>query len=161
MVRPRDLDDALRLTARRTWALLLAVALVLGAGVAWSVTARVESTVTLDGVLLAGREGGGAPLAALLLVDAAAPVVVPVGAAVRGGGLTGTVAATDPGPVPARDLATRYGLPGLPGDPGRLVRSVSVHFGVAAWPGAARTPVRLDVVLGSRRPADVLLHGGL
>ncbi|MEW2474931.1 hypothetical protein AB0875_14185 [Micromonospora gifhornensis] len=54
MPRAGELDDVVRLTTRRSWALLAAVLLALGAGTTWAVVARIESTVSLDGILLAG-----------------------------------------------------------------------------------------------------------
>lgn len=232
MPRAGELDDVVRLTTRRSWALLLAVLLALGAGAAWAGLARIESTVSLDGILLAGpgpalvtapapatvdsvtavvgqpvaagevlltlrgdgapipvtspvagivtsltaRPGawvdGGAPLgaidrvdqplSALLLLDAGAPPGIPAGTRVRGAGLTGTVTQVEPYPLTSADLAGRYGIGRLPGPAAdRLVRPVLVDLGVPAWPGATATPVRLDLIVGERRPVDVLLGGGM
>jgi len=49
-----DLDSVVRLTSRRTWALATAMVLVLSTAGAWAVLAKVESTVPLYGVLVAG-----------------------------------------------------------------------------------------------------------
>ncbi|MEV6693654.1 biotin/lipoyl-containing protein [Micromonospora sp. NPDC051196] len=231
MPRTGELDDVVRLTTRRSWALLVAVLLALGAGTAWAVVARIESTVSLDGILLAGRgpalvtapapatvasvratvgrpvkagevlltlrgDGktvavtspvtgilttltarpgaqvdGGATLgtvdrtdqrlSALLLLDAGRPAGIPAGAQVRGAGLTGTVTQVEAYPLTTTDLAGRYGIARLPGyADDRLVRPVLVDLGVPAWPGATLTPIRLDLIVGTERPVDVLLGGG-
>jgi hypothetical protein len=222
-----ELDGLVRPTALRAWAMVAALAAVLGGGATWATQARVETTVSLDGYLLAGAEpvvlaapadgvvaelpvpagrpvaagaplvvleapggrqvltapaggvvaalplrvgdpvgrgvtlaavdgAGAARLAALLLVDAARPVPAP-GAAVRGG-WRGRVTAVEPYPVPAREVARRLALPAPPDGAGdRLVRVVRAELSAPSWPGATRTPVRLDVVVGSARPTDALL----
>jgi hypothetical protein len=227
-----ELDEVVRLTTRRVWAALLAVLIVFGALVAWGLTARVESTLTLDGVLVAGAgpalvtapadatvvalprpaggpvgagddlvvldvkgerqtvrspvggavtalsvaagegvEGGrllatvepaGARLGAVLFLDAARFAAVSPGAVVRGSGVHGRVTGVDPYPVSIDDVAASLGRRSLPGtgDGQRLVRVVHVDLGVPAWAGATLTPVRLALVLGTERPADLLRHGG-
>lgn len=228
-----ELDEVVHLTTRRAWATFLAVLAVFGALAAWGLLARVESTLSLDGVLVAGDgpvlvtapaaatvvtvagragtavQGGadlivldvggerrvitspvtgavssvtvrpgstvtggdllatvdpaGARLGAILLLDAAGPAAVPAGTKVRGGGLTGQVTGVDPYPLAVGDLAAQLGQRTLPGDGGgqRLVRVVHVDLGVPARAGAALTPVRLDLVLGEQRPAELLWHGGM
>jgi Biotin-requiring enzyme len=225
-----DLDAVVRLTSRRTWAMATALLLVLATAAAWVVLARVESTVALYGVLVAGpgpdvvtapadatvvetpvrpgqsvttgtplvvldvagvkrvvrspsdgvlsglgvRAGApvtrgtvmgtvdhvGAPLSALLLAGANA--MVTPGATVRGRGFAGRVTSVEPYPIPADQVARRYGLATLPVavPPGTLVRPVLVDLRVPAWQGATLTPVRLDLVVGRQRPIDVVLHGG-
>lgn len=224
-----ELDEVVHLTTRRVWAMLAAVLVLFGALATWGLAARVESTVELDGVLVAGtgpavvtapaaatvvsapragaevragaelavldvagerravtspvtgavssvavRPGGevsggdvvatvepaGARLGAVLLLDAALPAAVPAGTAVRGAGLSGRVTAVEPYAVPAAEIAARLGQRSLPGDGQRLVRAVHVDLGVPARPGVTLTPVRLDLVLGEKRPADLLWHGG-
>jgi biotin carboxyl carrier protein len=49
-----DLDAVVRLTSRRTWTMATAMVLVLATAAAWAVLTRVESTVPLYGVLVAG-----------------------------------------------------------------------------------------------------------
>ncbi|MFG2062153.1 biotin/lipoyl-containing protein [Micromonospora sp. NPDC048871] len=231
MPRTGELDDVVRLTTRRSWALLTAVLLALGVGGTWAVVARIESTVSVEGILLAGRGPtvvtapatatvasveavtgrpvaagevlltlrgddetievtspvagflstltvrpgdsvkGGATLgavdraeqrlSALLLLDAGQPAGIPAGTPVRGAGLSGTVTQVEAYPLSTTDLADRYGILRLPGYPDeRLVRPVLVDLGVSAWPGATLTPVRLDLIVGTDRPLDVLLGGG-
>jgi hypothetical protein len=224
-----ELDEVVHLTTRRVWTMLVAVLVLFGALATWGLLARVESTVSLDGVLVAGTgptlvtapaaatvvsspqagsavragadlivldvdgerraitspvagavssvavrpgsavsggdvlatvEPAGARLGALLLLDAGQPAAVPTGTKVRGAGLTGRVTGVEPYPVRADDLAARLGQRSLPGDGQRLVRAVHVDLGVPARAGATLTPVRLDLVLGERRPADLLWHGG-
>ncbi|MGN9910003.1 biotin/lipoyl-containing protein [Phytohabitans sp. LJ34] len=223
-----ELDEVVHLTTRRVWTMLVAVLVLFGALATWGLLARVESTVALDGVLVAGAgptlvtapaaatvvsspqagsavragadlivldvdgerraitspvagavssvavrpgnavsggdvlatvEPAGARLGALLLLDAGQPAV-PAGTKVRGSGLTGRVTGVEPYPVRADDLAARFGQRSLTGDGQRLVRAVHVDLGVPARAGATLTPVRLDLVLGERRPADLLWHGG-
>jgi hypothetical protein len=76
-----ELDEVVGLTTRRVWAVLAAVLVLFGALATWGLLARVESTVELDGVLVAG-DGP-----ALLTAPAAATVVsVPqAGSPVRAG----------------------------------------------------------------------------
>ncbi|MDQ7904154.1 HlyD family efflux transporter periplasmic adaptor subunit [Phytohabitans sp. ZYX-F-186] len=224
-----ELDEVVHLTTRRVWATLTAVLVLFGALVTWGLLARVESTVELDGMLVAGAgptlvtapaaatvvsspqvgsavqagadlivldvagerrvvtspvagavssvavrpgspvsggevlatvEPAGARLGAVLLLDAANMATVPTGTKVRGAGLSGRVTAVEPYPVRADDLAARFGQRSLPGDGQRLVRAVHVDLGLPARAGATLTPVRLDLVLGERRPADLLWHGG-
>lgn len=50
-----ELDEVVTLTTRRVWAVLAAVLVLFGALAAWGLLARVESTVELHGVLVAGE----------------------------------------------------------------------------------------------------------
>jgi hypothetical protein len=54
MKKVSELDEVVRLTTRRTWAMLLALVVVLGSVIGWGYLARISSTLTLDGILLAG-----------------------------------------------------------------------------------------------------------
>jgi len=84
--------------------------------------------------------------------------VVPTGTVARSGKLTGSVLDVQPYPSTVDELAARYGLSGVAGR--QLVRAVVVRLPGSAWPGATGTPLKFVLVLGSQRPADLLLHGG-
>ncbi|HEY1015157.1 MAG TPA: hypothetical protein VGE07_20800, partial [Herpetosiphonaceae bacterium] len=53
---PEQLDHLLAIAPPRSWAALVAVLLLLIAGLAWGATARIATTATARGVLLGGDQ---------------------------------------------------------------------------------------------------------
>jgi multidrug efflux pump subunit AcrA (membrane-fusion protein) len=79
---PDCVDILVPYAPSRAWAAVLALALVIGGGAAWSWFARVDTQVRLPGVLLAGR---GPVVLAAPVAGSVARLLVATGSAVAPG----------------------------------------------------------------------------
>lgn len=163
---PEDLDELMQVTTPRTWFALLALAVLLVAGILWSALTFVTTTVNAQGVVVPpGREALvflAPEQASRLRPGMTAHVTAPI--LINGAQLsvTGRVASVGRFPLGATALAH---LVGSSSSASLLAKSdllipVRVTFLQSALipgPATLRTPCRADITVSSRRLIHVIV----